>query len=274
MPTGAFLGNTPTTDMFALVGRNHAPSCCPLAHAIDASERAATSCRQESDTVRVHLSTLSSRAAAMAYHPRVDQAQPPAGEVDTSAAQSSRHAGEDRASISAEARTSLSAEQDAERQPGNPGQSELTAEEREVVRKLEARDREVRAHEQAHKAAAGSSARGGPSYEYQTGPDGKRYAVGGEVQISLQEGRTPEETLRNARRIQQAAQAPDGPSAQDKAVAAKAAQQAAEAQRELRATSADPGAAESTAAGPGESHPAGELPVPDPSARQRIDTMA
>ena len=44
-------------------------------------------------------------------------------------------------------------------------------------------DREERQHEQAHLSAAGGHARGGPSYQYETGPDGKRYAVGGEVSI-------------------------------------------------------------------------------------------
>src|SRR5712692_3393491 len=44
-------------------------------------------------------------------------------------------------------------------------------------------DRHVRSHEQAHLAAAGQYARGGPSYQYQTGPDGKQYAIGGEVSI-------------------------------------------------------------------------------------------
>ena len=77
---------------------------------------------------------------------------------------------------------------------------ELSEGEEQMVRELEARDREVKAHEQAHKAAAGNLAAGGPTYTYQVGPDGKRYAIGGEVKIRLQTGRTPEETLRNAER--------------------------------------------------------------------------
>jgi hypothetical protein len=47
---------------------------------------------------------------------------------------------------------------------------------------LARRDREVRAHEQAHAAVGGSYA-GAPSYTYSRGPDGQRYAVGGEVSI-------------------------------------------------------------------------------------------
>jgi hypothetical protein len=113
-------------------------------------------------------------------------------------------------------------------------QTELSSEETKQVAELRARDREVRQHEQAHKAAAGQLAQGGPSYTYETGPDGRRYAVGGEVQISLREGRTPEETMRLARQAQAAANAPAEPSSQDRRVAAEAAAMAAEAQAEVQ----------------------------------------
>ena len=110
---------------------------------------------------------------------------------------------------------------------------ELTEEEEAQVRELQARDREVRAHEQAHKAAAGDLAPGPPRYETTRGPDGRSYAVGGEVTINLREGDTPEETVEIARRAQRAALAPAEPSPQDRAVAAQAAQLAAEAQSEI-----------------------------------------
>ena len=42
----------------------------------------------------------------------------------------------------------------------------------------------MRAHEQAHKGAAGSHG-GSISYTYQTGPNGKKYAVGGEVPVNI-----------------------------------------------------------------------------------------
>lgn len=139
---------------------------------------------------------------------------------------------EDRATISPEAQSAL----DRERaQKGLPGQEELSPEEQDAVRELERRDREVRAHEQAHAAAAGSLAAGGPQYEYQVGPDGKRYAVGGHVDIRLGKGRTPEETLRIAQQAQAAAMAPVEPSGADRAVAAKAAALEAEARREIQA---------------------------------------
>ena len=49
-------------------------------------------------------------------------------------------------------------------------EAELSSEEKQVLDDLKARDREVRAHEQAHLAAAGPYAKGPPSFEFQTGP--------------------------------------------------------------------------------------------------------
>ncbi len=110
----------------------------------------------------------------------------------------------------------------------------LSDEQRAVVDKLKARDREVRAHEAAHKAAAGGLARGAASFSYQVGPDNRRYAVGGEVSIDTSAvADDPRASLRKAEAIRAAALAPARPSAQDHAVAARAAQMAASAQREL-----------------------------------------
>lgn len=111
--------------------------------------------------------------------------------------------------------------------------SELTPEEEAQVRELKARDREVRAHEAAHLAAAGSYATGGISYTYQTGPDGVNYAVGGEVGIDTSPENTPEETLSKAQTIRTAALAPAEPSPQDYRVAAQANQLATQARAEI-----------------------------------------
>ena len=113
-------------------------------------------------------------------------------------------------------------------------ESELSEKEQQVVDQLRARDREVRAHEQAHKAAAGSYAQGAPTFKYETGPDGKRYAVGGEVKIDASPvPGDPRKTILKAQTIQRAANAPSNPSAQDRQVAAQAARMAVEARREL-----------------------------------------
>ena len=99
---------------------------------------------------------------------------------------------------------------------------------------LKAIDRQVRAHEAAHLAAAGGLAQGGANFTYTRGPDGKNYAVGGEVAIDTSPvPGDPAATLAKAQQIQAAALAPSDPSPQDHAVAAAAAAMAAQAQAEL-----------------------------------------
>ncbi|MFK7898996.1 MAG: putative metalloprotease CJM1_0395 family protein [Myxococcota bacterium] len=103
------------------------------------------------------------------------------------------------------------------------GELELTPEEEEEVRKLRARDAEVRAHENAHKAAAGRHAPGAPSYDLETGPDGKQYAVGGEVTISTSPvAGDPDATIEKMQVVRRAALAPAEPSSQDRKVASQA----------------------------------------------------
>lgn len=105
----------------------------------------------------------------------------------------------------------------------NHVESELSEAEQKQVRELKARDREVRAHEQAHLTAAGSLARGGPSFEYQRGPDGQNYAVGGEVQVDTSPAQgDPQATILKAQKVRRAALAPAQPSGQDLAIAAQA----------------------------------------------------
>jgi len=111
----------------------------------------------------------------------------------------------------------------------------LSEKEQRIVAQLKQTDREVRAHEAAHLAAAGGLARGGASLGYTQGPDGQRYAVSGEVSIDTSPANTPETTLMKAQRIQAAALAPAQPSGADQAVAAAASQMAATARAELLA---------------------------------------
>ena len=124
------------------------------------------------------------------------------------------------------------------------GNSEVSAEERveaeqlrsdrALIQELAARDREVRAHEQAH-AAVGGLLTGAPTYQYTRGPDGVNYAVSGEVSINLSSDPDPEVTLEIARQARRAALAPAEPSAQDRAVAAQATQLELSALTEIRA---------------------------------------
>lgn len=119
------------------------------------------------------------------------------------------------------------------------GAGELSEEDRKVVEKLKARDREVRAHEQAHKSVGGQYA-GSISYTFQKGPDGRSYAVGGEVPIDASEiGGDPAATIEKMRVVKAAALAPAEPSSQDRKVAAIADAKMAQAQAELRQKQSD-----------------------------------
>lgn len=113
-------------------------------------------------------------------------------------------------------------------------ESELDQQQISELRELRQRDREVRAHEQAHAAVAGSLAKGGPSFSYERGPDGQLYAVGGEVQIDTSTvAGDPKATAEKARQVRRAALAPAQPSQQDRAVAAAAAAIEAQARVEI-----------------------------------------
>lgn len=103
------------------------------------------------------------------------------------------------------------------------------------IAELVSRDAEVRAHEQAHAAVGGVYA-GAPTYTFTRGPDGKRYAVGGEVSIDVSAvPNDPEATLRKMEIVLRAALAPAEPSAQDLRVAGRAQAQMTQARAELAA---------------------------------------
>ena len=115
---------------------------------------------------------------------------------------------------------------------GEPSPQQQRLEQLEIA-KLVSRDQEVRAHEQAHSAVGGSYA-GAPTYTFTRGPDGKRYAVGGEVSIDV--GAVPNDpaaTLRKMEIVLRAALAPAEPSAQDLRVASQARAQMTLARVEL-----------------------------------------
>ena len=128
--------------------------------------------------------------------------------------------------ISSEAMELYKAEQ-------NQAKEELTTQEKQELAKLKITDAEVKRHENAHKAMAAGLQTSGPNYEYETGPDGKKYAVAGDVNISYQKSSDPEVNLKNAQKLKAAALAPADPSAQDRSVARKADVEIAKAKQEI-----------------------------------------
>ena len=113
------------------------------------------------------------------------------------------------------------------------GEEELTQQEQREVSELKTTDAEVKAHENAHKAAAAGLSTSAPNYEYETGPDGKKYAVAGDVNVSYQSSSNPEVNLKNAQQLRAAALAPADPSSQDRKVAMQAEREIAQAKQEI-----------------------------------------
>lgn len=108
------------------------------------------------------------------------------------------------------------------------------AQQQELAR-LKARDQEVKSHERAHAAVGGHYA-GSPSYEYERGSDGKRYAVSGEVEIDISTiPGDPQATLIKMQKVYAAAMAPVNPSMADIRVASEALKKINLAKQELTA---------------------------------------
>ncbi|MEH8017385.1 hypothetical protein MN202_09080 [Rheinheimera muenzenbergensis] len=151
-------------------------------------------------------------------------------------------------------------EQGSDKQDGEQGQREQQGEpqsnrrqqqaeqlEQQEIRELSARDLEVKAHEQAHAAIGGRYA-GAPSYSYERGPDGKQYAVAGEVQIDIAPvAGDPQATVQKMQQVRAAALAPAEPSAADRRIAGEALQRQMQAQAELVQQTSGPDTANKTA---------------------------
>lgn len=96
--------------------------------------------------------------------------------------------------------------------------------EQKEIELLRQRDQEVKIHERAHATIGGQYA-SAPTYTYETGPDDRRYATDGEVNIDLTPiPNDPEATIDKMQQVYRAALAPTQPSTQDRIVAAEARQ--------------------------------------------------
>lgn len=131
-----------------------------------------------------------------------------------------------------DSRGEQSSQQNGEQQ-ATAQQKQAEQQEQKQIQELKSRDLEVKQHEQAHAAIGGRYA-GAPSYSYEKGPDGKQYAVGGEVPIDVSPvSGDPQATVQKMQQVRAAALAPAEPSAADRRIAAEAAQRQVQAQAEL-----------------------------------------
>lgn len=164
----------------------------------------------------------------------------------------------------------------------------LTPQEQRQVAELQQIDRAVRAHEAAHIAAGGEVITSGADYSYTYGPDGRQYAVGGEVGIDTAPERDPADNIEKGIAIQAAALAPRDPSPQDYRVAGIGAQLESRGRGELAreraeedrsSASADTGRTEETQ-DPGDAREATRsrleraYAASAPAATPRLDTFA
>lgn len=116
---------------------------------------------------------------------------------------------------------------------GNGRDDQQNPAEQRKLDELQKRDAEVRAHEQAH-ANVGGDLAASPSYEVEVGPDGRQYAIGGEVNIDLAVvPGDPQATIVKMQKVKAAALAPADPSSADRRVASEATQRILQAQAEL-----------------------------------------
>ncbi|MGI2066284.1 putative metalloprotease CJM1_0395 family protein [Shewanella sp. MF08487] len=112
-------------------------------------------------------------------------------------------------------------------------QEKAQAQQQQQVDSLKARDSEVKAHEHAHATVGGQYAQS-PSFKYEKGADGQRYATDGEVQIDVSAvGGDPLATINKMKQVYAAAMAPVDPSSADIRVAAEALQKMNEAKEML-----------------------------------------
>ncbi|WP_057829987.1 putative metalloprotease CJM1_0395 family protein [Colwellia sp. TT2012] len=148
---------------------------------------------------------------------------------EQSSPQDAEHKQEEHANANNSAKDS-----DAENDKDNDSTKQALADEK-LISQLQQRDKEVKAHELAH-ATTGGAVTGTPSYTFEVGPDGKQYAVGGEVSVDLSSVvGDPQATITKMQKVHSAALAPANPSTQDTRVAASATQKILVAQSELLA---------------------------------------
>lgn len=130
-------------------------------------------------------------------------------------------------------------ERDGQRENGREsGQQQEQNREEETeeaeLQELRQRDREVRQHEEIHASIGGRFA-GSPQYEFEMGPDGRAYAVAGQVNIDITPiPGDPQATLQKMQIVRRAALAPTQPSGADRQVAQEASRRENEARTELR----------------------------------------
>ena len=111
--------------------------------------------------------------------------------------------------------------------------SGLTKEQQQMVAQLSSLHDKVTQHQQA-KASVGGQYASSPQYLWTVGPDGKRYAVSGNVALDVSPESEPESTVSKMEIVKRAALAPQQPDPQDRRIALVAEGLRAEALLQIR----------------------------------------
>ncbi|TQV72945.1 hypothetical protein FLL45_15900 [Aliikangiella marina] len=204
-----------------------APVALPVSTANPPTEAVAAESAQKNPVPEPKSTTDSPKARKTA-----DTAEQQRANVESNSPSNQRDRVDKEGEQSGQSRQDQNSQQQAEGQESRQEKRQELQEQR-IVDELKRTDLEVKAHERAHAAVGGQYA-GAPSYTYTTGPDGKRYAIAGEVSIDTSRvPGDPQATIQKMQQVQRAALAPADPSGQDLKVAAIAGQIANQARVEL-----------------------------------------
>lgn len=198
-----------------------APIAIPISTANPATEAVASEAAQKPPIPKLNATVENPNVRSNA-----EQSEQPKNNIETNRETQQNQSSDENSQQSDGKSNQEQAKQEQQQQTQTPQESKQ-------VEQLKRVDREVRAHEAAH-ANVGGQLAGAPNLSFKTGPDGKRYAVAGEVSIDTSRvPNNPEATIRKMRQVRSAALAPASPSSQDFKVAALASQNTSAALLEL-----------------------------------------
>jgi hypothetical protein len=135
--------------------------------------------------------------------------------------------------------SSRDGEQERQQQEERRSDEQRRAVEQQQISELKSRDREVRAHEQAH-ASVGGQYTTSPTFTFERGPDGVSYAIAGQVQIDMSE--VPgdlQASINKLETVRAAALAPAEPSSVDRQVATEASRRISQLRADLQTQRTD-----------------------------------
>ncbi|MGM0642792.1 MAG: putative metalloprotease CJM1_0395 family protein [Thermodesulfobacteriota bacterium] len=186
--------------------------------------------------MNISTSTYQAYGIKGSFYPRVNTppADPSPAKTPARSQETSRNTAPDPASGSAKGENNGEGGNSKELTSESSFGTGLTEAEKKIVENLKQTDLEIKQHEMAHVAAGAGIVTSGANYTYKTGPDGQRYAVGGDVKINMSAvPGDPEATIDKMEKVRRTALAPASPSAQDRRVASKASALSASAMQEL-----------------------------------------